>query len=103
MKFKCNIHGSSLHCHVCQHVAQACKTTDLPVPELGETAIPHVVCRNCLSPKVRKLLQGFSIDSARDSPNHQQGAGERQAVIERNIEHFFECYEQLKTEIGFSP
>src|SRR5262245_62031775 len=78
MKHRCPKHGSSLHYHVCRHVKHACDSA-APMPTLG-TQADSVICRDCLTDDVARLL-------GRLSP-----VGE----------HIFECHRQLEEKIGYS-
>lgn len=80
MKTRCPIHGSSLHCHVCRHVAEAYNSAS-PLPTLSELSPARGVCTNCLTPKVEDLL----------------------IKLANNLENFFDYYSELKSEIGYTP
>ena len=75
----CPIHTASFHCFVCKHVAQTCRSGDT-LPTLGELSPNDVVCTDCLTPQVRELRRGLSDDT----------------------EHYFDYFDQLKQEIGYS-
>src|SRR4051794_19185257 len=81
MKHLCKKHGSSLHFHVCRHVAEACRSSALLMPVLSEPSTRDLVCRECLTPDVQKLLQDLSFLN----------------------DNFFDHFDQLKLKIGYTP
>jgi hypothetical protein len=80
MRFVCDKHGSSLHCRVCSHVADACNSA-VSMPVLAGPSLTDVICRDCFTPDVQKLRLGLSSDS----------------------DTFFDNLEQLRLKIGYSP
>ena len=87
MRCVCPIHGSSLHCKVCRHVAQVCKIPDLPLPLLGESIAKDAVCRDCMTPEVVQLLQVYGA-----------GMDDYDGAV-----RWFDCFEQLRQKIGYTP
>src|SRR2546421_13062522 len=85
MVIRCEKHGYCDFRFGCRHVLRASRLVGSPTPVVDDLASPGIVCRECLTPKVKELIDQLS------------------ALAPEDIDRHFDCHEQLRTEIGYCP
>jgi hypothetical protein len=101
MHFVCEKkHGDFCHFRFgCRHVVQASRFAGSPTPVVDDLTSSDIVCRECLTPKVKEVLDRLSASflACRDWSLHDD------EDIDRNIQRYFDCHEHLRIEIGYCP
>jgi hypothetical protein len=85
MHLVCDKHGDCNFRFGCRHVLQASRVVASPTPVVDDLRSLGIVCRECLTSKVKKLLDQLC------------------ALSPEEYERYFDYHEQLRTEIGYCP
>jgi len=95
MHIVCEKHGDCDFRFGCRHVLRASRLVGSPTPVVDDLGSPGIVCRECLTPKIIDTLRALALAS--DTLRAVALASDD------DIHRFFDCHEQLRTEIGYVP
>lgn len=90
--FVCPAHGHSLHYQACRHVQQAVTSAPHVLPPIG-TLDRRVICQECLTPEVEKLLEQYDRPLVVDQGNDE--------ALDEAIANFGTALEALRAQIGY--
>ena len=100
MHFVCEKHGDCAYRFGCRHVVRASRLVGSPTPVVDDLESPGIVCRECLTPKVKEMLDRLW---AAFLAGRNWSLLESDSDVHRAFERWFDCHEQLRIEIGYVP